>query len=88
MNAQGTTGMQVNIGDYIEAKAAGVTKIVKLNGVPHYTRRGYDPVKGTPVPILAPLDRDQIVATIGQMESDLENMQAVLADLDAAKEAL
>ena len=88
MAAAGTQGMQVNIGDYIEAKAAGVTQIVKLNGAPHYTRKGFDPLTGAPKPILAPLDRDQVAAAIAQMESDLANFRQVLADIDVAKEML
>lgn len=88
MAPQVTQGMQVNISDYIKAKAAGVTRVVRLNNIPHYTRKGFNPVTGAPVPILAPLDRDQLVATIAQMESDLENIREVLADLDAAPEVI
>ena len=88
MIPNGMQGIQINVRDYIQAKAAGVTKVVRLNGVPHYTRKGFDPATGKPVPILVQLDRDQVDASIAQMESDLDNMRAMLTDMDAAQEAI
>lgn len=79
---------QIDLSDYLENKTTGVAQIVKLNGVPHYTTKGFDHKTGKPAPMLVPLDRASVEKQLGKLKNDAKIFTQLLDDIDAAPEKL
>jgi hypothetical protein len=84
----GGQGPKINVGDYLAAKADGTGEMIKVNGVPHFTQREFERRTGVSISPTVPLDRNQILVALAQIKSDMDGMNIVLADMDAAREVM
>lgn len=80
--------VSIDVSQYLEQKKAGTAKIVKLNGVAHYAKPGFDPETGNPRPVLVPLAREAVVKALESHKSGVETFTQILADVDEAPEKL
>lgn len=78
----------VDLTNYLISKAAGTAKVVKLNGIAHYTDRRFDQTTGVPVPLLVPVDEKSIEKIIEAKQEELATLTQFLADVKAAVEKL
>jgi hypothetical protein len=78
----------INLQEFMRGRESGAVKIVKINGVAHYSKKGFDPESGAPMPVLLPISKEDIERSVAGMESDLAAMKQLIADLDAAKEVI
>ena len=90
-----TPDVQINLSNYLTEKAAGTTKIVKINGAPHYSIRKFDINTGAPTPALVRVSKESIAALKTQSQLNIENFQrdiatfdAIIADIDSAQEIM
>ena len=81
-------GVAVNIAEYIEGKAAGATKIVKMNGATYYSQKQFDSNTGAPKPLLIAIDQKSIEEIKANLEKDLRNLDMLLADMKTAQEIM
>jgi 2,4-dienoyl-CoA reductase-like NADH-dependent reductase (Old Yellow Enzyme family) len=80
--------ININLAQFMIDRAKGIAKIVKLNGVPHYTARRFDEATGEPVPALHALNEADVQATIAQFEQAAAAAKQLLADIQSAEEKL
>lgn len=78
----------INITNYLRERTAGTAKVVKLNGVPHFTSRRFNPTTGDPEPVLVPINGAEIAKVLEAKRADVATLEAVLADIEAAEEKL
>ena len=86
--------IQVDIGRYIQDKALGVTKLVKLNGQPFYSTKEFDRA-GNPKVLNVPIAKEAVQDAITNLQKDiatkqeaLASVQQVLVDMETAPELL
>jgi hypothetical protein len=79
---------QINIDTYPSQKSTGAVSIVKLNGVPHYALKGFDPISGAPKSLLVPLDEEASKKQLEAMEASVAAMKVFVADIASAPEKL
>ncbi len=88
MNEPQQINVQIPLASYIADSDAGKVRIVKLNGVVHYTAKRFDEATGKPIPHLIPLDRTGVENAKKQCEAQLAALTRMLADIDSAEERL
>lgn len=76
--------VNIDIGGYLKAKAAGTAKIVNVEGSVYYSRRVFDPHTGAPEPQLIPLTREAIEGSLANARESVKVLEAVVRDFDAA----
>jgi hypothetical protein len=81
-------GLNVNLGAYLHGKEKGTTKVVKLNGVTHYTEKRFDPTNGNPEPVFVRIDASSVAKVREALETQLAAVRALEADLAAAPELM
>jgi hypothetical protein len=86
--AQEQPTVQFRLSSYAEGKANGTVKIVKLNGVAHVTQKIYDQNTGAARPLLVPVELKQFEQMRATMAKELEVLDALIADIQAAPEKL
>lgn len=84
----------INIGQYLADKAAGITRVVRLNGQAFYSTKEFDRT-GKPIVVNIPLAEQSLMDMISNIEAeiatrqnDLASVKQVLADIALAQELL
>lgn len=80
--------VNIDVSDYLAAKAAGNAKVVKLNGGVYYSRKAFNSITGVAEPQLLPLAREGIAGSLAQSQAAVDALTALLADFDGAVEVL
>jgi hypothetical protein len=78
--------INIDVSNYLDLKAKGAARVIKVDGVCHYATKRFDSTTGAAQSMLVPMNRDQVVAARLQQQGTLDALDAVLADIDAAKE--
>ena len=82
--------VNVDVAGYPANKTAGSVKIILLDGAHLFCVKKFDPVTGKPIPDRVPISREAIQAfkdaTEKNLAATLAGCDAILADIDAAKE--
>jgi hypothetical protein len=78
----------INALTYLSDRKDGSVKVVKLNGVPHYTKRAFCPETGAPKPALIPMDVERIQEQTAEMEKAVAGLKALIDDAANAEERL
>lgn len=84
MNEQ---ALQIDPLTYLENKAQGRVKIIKLNGQPFYTQRRFNQATGEPEPVLIQLDAKALKDMLERTTKVAEALVNMIADVEDAKEA-
>jgi len=85
---QPVPGIQINIQNYEEKKAAGIVRIVKLNGRTHFAQKKFHEETGVPSPVLVQVERTDMVNALANLEKNMTSLKAIIADIDGAQEVL
>lgn len=80
--------IQFNLTDFMRARLLGTGKVVKLNGVPHYSKRQFNPDTGEQIAVLIQLGEEDVKADIEARKVALASLEQLLADIQNAPEKL
>lgn len=80
--------INLDIGTYLDDKSKGLVSVIKINGQPFYSKRGFNQNTGLPMPINTPMDVQSIEKTIASLSEQLKITQTLLDDITSAKEVV
>lgn len=80
--------ISIDIGAYMAGKADGTVRVIKLNGVVHYTQKRFDPNTAKPTPVFVALDDKGVAAVRAELQARVAALDELLRDIAAAPELL
>lgn len=78
--------LNIDISKYVKQKAQGTARIILINGVHHYSLRRFDPETGEATPVLIRIATESVQAERDRLTAVIAALDAVAADIAAAKE--
>ena len=79
--------LNLDVSRYLEEKAQGRVKILRINGVVYYARTVYDSATGKPVPNLINFDEESLSRAIEDSERMTKTLKEFQADVKSAPES-